>query len=443
MPQKEMSPIRRQYLRIKQQYPGAIVFFRLGDFYETFEDDAKVVARELQIVLTSRSMGKGQRFPMAGIPHHALDSYLAKLISAGHKVAICEQLSDPRAGKGLVERDVVRVVTPGTVVEPNLLETKSNNYLAALVIDGQRAGIAYIDITTSEFATTQLDIARTVAELDRLNPSEIVVPKGFDNFQLPGEPTRLEDRWFEFETARRTLLDYFEVASLEGYGCDHLPLAIRAAGAIVQYLKETQKGALGQLPKLSAYSTDSFMVLDAQTRRNLELFRSSNQGTTSGSLLSVIDLTRTPMGGRQLKIWLGQPLLDITVLTRRQEAVAWFVENAVRRIEVTSALNGLADLERLESRVRSGIAMPRELVSLRHSLQLVPQIKAVIGEESSPLGWLASELKPCEEVVDLISKAIVEEASGPVGEGTTIKPGFSPELDQIRSASKNARQYLA
>jgi DNA mismatch repair protein MutS len=438
-----MTPIRRQYLRIKQKYPEAIVFFRLGDFYETFEDDAKIVARELQIVLTSRSMGKGQRFPMAGIPHHALDSYLAKLISAGHKVAICEQLSDPKSSKGLVDRDVVRVVTPGTVVEPSLLEVKSNNYLASVIGDGQRAGIAYVDITTGEFATTELDANRALAELERLSPSEIVVPKNIDEFQLPGEPTKLDERSFELETARQALLDYFEVASLAGYGCDHLPLAIRAAGAIIAYLRETQKGALGQLPKLSTYSTDSFMVLDAQTRRNLELFRSSSLGTASSSLLSVIDLTKTPMGGRQLKIWLGQPLLDITALSERQEAVAWFVENAIRRTEVINSLSRLADLERLVSRIRSGIAIPRELISLCHSLQMVPQIKEAIGEQSSPLGWLASEIKPCEEVADLISKAIVEETSGPVGEGTTIRQGFSPELDQIRSASKNAKQYLA
>jgi DNA mismatch repair protein MutS len=362
------TPIRRQYLRIKQKYPEAIVLFRLGDFYEAFDEDAKLVSRELQIVLTSRSMGKGQRFPMAGIPHHALDSYLAKLINKGHKVAICEQLSDPKTSKGLVERDVVRVVTPGTVVEPNLLETKANNYLAAIVVEGERTGIAYVDITTSEFATTQLTADRALAELERLSPSEIIAPKDSESPQLPAEPTKLDDRWFELETARQTLLDHFEVSSLEGYGCAHLPLAIRAAGAIIRYLEETQKGALGQLPKLSTYSTESFMVIDAQTRRNLELFQSSSLGTSSGSLLSVIDLTKTPMGGRLLKNWLGKPLLDIISLHQRQEAVAWFVDNNVRRIETINALGRLADLERLINRVRSGIAIPRELVSLCRSL---------------------------------------------------------------------------
>ncbi len=437
---KDPTPIRRQYLKVKEQYPETIVFFRLGDFYETFEADAEVVSRELQIVLTSRSMGKGQRFPMAGIPHHALESYLAKLIAAGHKVAICEQTSDPKTSKGLVDRDVVRVVTPGTVVEPNLLESTSNNYLASVVSDGEKAGIAYVDITTSEFATTQISANRAIAELERLNPSEILIPKEHNLPPLPGSPTVLDDRWFEEETARRALLEHFEVATLEGYGCAGLPLAIRAAGAIIHYLETTQKGALGQLPKLSTYSTEAFMILDAQTRQNLELFQSGHMGTGTSSLLRVIDLTRTPMGGRLIKKWLGQPLLDIDSINQRQEAVAWFIENTSRRIELINSLSKLADMERLINRVRSGIAIARELVSLRHSLEAVPQIKAIIGDESSPLNWLSSELRHCPEAADLISKAIIDEASA---YGELIKPGFSPDLDQIRSASRNAKQYLA
>lgn len=433
------TPIRRQYLRVKQQYPDTIVFFRLGDFYETFEDDAEIIARELQIVLTSRSMGKGQRYPMAGIPHHALENYLAKLISAGHRVAICEQIGDPKTAKGLVERDVVRVVTPGTVVETNLLDSTTNNFLAAFTSDGESAGIAYVDVTTSEFATTQLDSHRAIAELARLNPSEIIVPKDFDFPLLPNEPTRLENRWFELEIAQQKLLDHFEVATLDGYGCAGMPLAIQAAGAIIHYLEETQKGALGQLPRLSTYSTDSYMVIDAQTRHNLELFQSSLLGTAKGSLLSVIDLTKTPMGGRLLKKWLGQPLLEVEPLNQRQDAVEWFVNNTARRVELINVLSKLADMERLINRVRSGIAIARELVSLRYSLEAIPQIKAIIKDESSPMGRISSTLKPCPEAAELISQAIIEES----GTGDSIKPGFSPELDQIRSASRNAKQYLA
>ncbi|MCL0069220.1 DNA mismatch repair protein MutS [Dehalococcoidia bacterium] len=439
----EMTPIRRQYLRIKESHPDAIVLFRLGDFYEAFDEDASLISQELQIVLTSRSMGKGRRFPMAGIPHHALNGYLARLITRGHKVAVCEQMSDPRTSQGLLEREVVRVVTPGTIIEPELLEIKANNYLVSMVSDGERAGIAYVDITTSEFATTQITADQTLTELERLSPSEIIVARNSEVLQLPVAPTQLDERWFQLETARRILLDHFEVASLEGYGCAHLPLAVQAAGAIIHYLMETQKGALSQLPKLSTYSTESFMVLDAPTRRNLELFQPGQFGSNGASLLSVIDLTGTPMGGRLLRRWLGQPLLDLQALNQRQEAVAWFATNTARRIEIINALRRMADLERLINRIRSGIAIPRELVSLRRSLETIPQIKAVIGEEFSPLGWLSGTLKPCEEAVDLISRAIVAEPPAVVGEGGVIKPGFSPELDQIRTSSRDAKQYLA
>jgi DNA mismatch repair protein MutS len=246
-----ITPLRRQYLRIKQRYPQTIVFFRLGDFYETFDDDAKTTSRELEITLTSREMGKGQRVPLAGIPYHALDNYLARLIDKGYKVAICEQLTPP--GQGLVERDVIRVVTPGTVVEPGLLADKSNNYLASLISDGDEAGISYVDITTGEFATTQLLLSQVSDELERLHPAELLLPESFDagSLTLPVSVTRLDDYWFDLETAAQTLIDHFSVASLEGYGCAHLPLAVSAAGAIIRYLQENQKAALGQLDQLT------------------------------------------------------------------------------------------------------------------------------------------------------------------------------------------------
>ncbi len=436
------TPVRSQYLKIKRSYPQAIVFFRLGDFYETFDEDARLVSRELEITLTSREMGKGQRYPMAGIPYHALDNYLAKLINKGYKVAICEQMSEPKPGKGLVERDVVRVVTPGTIVEPNLLETRTNNYLASLIIENEQAGIAYIDITTSEFATTQIPSEKAPLELERLRPSEILVPR---NAQLPKSglqipATQLDGRWFELEEAQQTLMGNLGASTLEGYGCAHLPLAIRAAGAILHYLEETQKGALGQINNLATYSIESFMTLDSPTRRNLELFQSSRLGLTAGSLLSVIDLTKTPMGGRLLKRWLGQPLLDIGQLELRQQAVTWFL--SPQRAEVISLLGRLSDVERLINRVRAGIATPRELVSLRRSLEHVPSLKAIL-EADSVLGWLSSELKPCDDVVALISQAIVDDPPPTVGEGNVIKSGFSVELDELRSASSNARKYLA
>jgi len=435
-----ITPLRKQYLRVKQKYPEAIVFFRLGDFYETFDKDAKVASRELDVVLTSREMGKGQRVPMAGIPHHALDNYLAKLINRGHKVAICEQLSPP--GKGLVERDVIRVVTPGTVVEPNLLESKSNNYLASLVIEGEEAGIAYVDISTSEFATTQLPAERVMPELERLQPSEVLIPEGADDYpQLPFTISRLDDYWFDLEIAQETLLEHFKVASLEGYGCARLPLAIMAAGALIHYVKETQKETLPQLSKLATYSTDSFMTLDGQTIRNLELFQGGRWGETGNSLLSVIDLSKTAMGGRLLKNWLGHPLLDLSILNRRQETVAWFNQDSLARQKVISLLSDIADLERLVNRVSSGRVMPRELLTLRSSLEKVPDLKAAMVDGDA-INWLSGELKPCPDIADLIARAIADEP-GDLEQGGVIKEGFSPELDEIRRNSRQAKQYLA
>ena len=439
-----MTPLRQQYLRIKRKYPEAIVFFRLGDFYETFDEDARIASRELEIVLTAREMGKGQRVPMAGIPCHALDNYLARLINKGHKVAICEQLSEPKA-QGLVERDVVRVVTPGTVVEPGLLDGKANNYLVAVISDGEQVGIAYVDITTSEFQTTWLSRERAPAELERLRPSEVLAPRGSDIADFSEKPapvTLLDEQWFELETARQLLRDHFGTSSLEGYGCAHLPLAIRAAGAIIHYLNETQKGALVQLTRLATYTTESFMILDPQTRRNLELFHTFRQGT-AGSLLSVIDLTKTAMGGRLLRRWLGQPLLDITVLDQRLDAVAWFHDSTAQSTRTVALLSQIADLERLINRSRSGIATPREVISLRRSLEVASQLRETMAKEAhSPTRWLLESLKPCQDIVALISRAIAEEPPQSLGEGV-IKEGFSPELDEIRLASREAKKYLA
>lgn len=437
-----VTPIRRQYLRVKQRYPEAIVLFRLGDFYETFDDDAHLVSRLLEITLTSREMGKGHRIPMAGIPHHALDNYLARLIGGGHKVAVCEQLTPP--GRGLVERDVVRVVTPGTVIEPGLLEAAANNYLVSALVDGDQAGLAYVDITTSEFATTQVPAEHLAAELERLHPSEVLVPRGLDLPDLERFPalTRADDLWPDLETARQALLDHFGSATLEGYGCAGLPLAVRAAAAIVRYLEENQKGALGLLTRLSTYSTGRHMLLDAQTRRNLELFQGSRQGTVAGSLLSVIDLTRTPMGGRLLKKWLAYPLLDLDELMQRQEAVECFHRAHIARGRLMALLHRAGDLERLINRVRGGQATPKELVALRRGLEVVPKVKTILAEAGAP-DALSSRVQPCEEVAALIAQAVVDDPPMAMDEGGVIRPGFSVDLDQLRRASQDARQYLA
>jgi DNA mismatch repair protein MutS len=441
------TPIRRQYLQIKKQYPDAIVLFRLGDFYETFDEDARITSRELEIVLTSREMGKGNKVPLAGIPYHALDSYLGKLIGRGYKVAICEQMTRPGDSRGIVEREVVRLVTPGTVVEPGLLNSKTNNYLVALALSESEAGLAYVDISTSEFAVTQLPLERAVNELERLNASEVITAEESDlsGLGLTDNVTRIDGYYFEQERARQTLLDHFGVVSLEGYGCAHLPLAVKAAGAIVHYIEETQKSILAQITRLTTYSTSDFMALDTQTQRNLELFRGAGSESAEGSLLSVIDLTRTPMGGRLLRKWLGQPLLRLDELVRRQDAIDWFVENTLARSHVISMLGGVADLERLINRISALIAGPRELVTLRHSLETVPNLKELIEAEGDieKIAWLKDELKPCREVVELIQEAIVEEPPATLADGNVMRSGFSEELDNLRLTSGNARKYLA
>jgi len=454
-----VTPIRRQYLQIKKQYPEAILFFRLGDFYETFDDDARIAAAELEIVLTAREMGRGHRVPMAGIPYHAAENYIAKLINRGYKVAVCEQMGDPAAAKGIVEREVVRVVTPGTVLEPSLLEARANNYLVAVCVDKDRAGVAYADISTGEFATTQLAAEDLAAELERLRPAELLLPRdsALDQGAHDRSVTVLDPRRFELDQARRALLDHFGVSSLEGFGCASLPLALRCAGAVVQYLQETQKGVLGQLSHLSTYSTESYMILDAQTRRNLELLETSRTGSAKGSLLAVIDLTKTAMGARLLRRWLSQPLIDLQRLQTRQDAVDAFYTNTSLRVEMAPLLAHLADLERIANRVGSGVATAREVVSLRRGLEVVPKIRALLERQLDQvlpdeegqrgdlgkrgLSSLLAQLKPCEDVVALIASAINDEPEG--GEARLIRPGFSPELDTFIAASRDGKAYIA
>jgi DNA mismatch repair protein MutS len=445
------TPMRRQYLRIKKRFPDTVVLFRLGDFYETFDDDAKLVSEVCDIVLTSRPVGKGQRVPLAGVPYHAVESYLAKLINAGHKVAIVEQVEEEET-KGLMGREVVRVVTPGTIVEPSLLEEKCNNYLAAVAVGSERIGLAYADITTGEFRTTQFDgkQARDQAweELDRLQPAEILISEKVH--RTPGTPgqsafSEYADWHFDPENAERALMEHFEVASLDGYGCGGLRLAISAAGAIVQYLAETQKAALQQLTQLSTYSTQEFMTLDAATRRNLELTSTIRSGTVRGSLLGVLDDTRTAMGARLLRHWLSQPLLNLAALQRRQDGVQAFYDDAPHRTALRALLKRIADMERLTNRVVQHIARPRDLIALRDSLQVVSEITPLLQEmapgESTPLSIDA--LDPCTEVITLVSQAIVPDPPATLSAGGVIAPAFSSELDSVVNASRQAKEWVA
>ncbi len=434
-----MTPLRQQYLRIKKQFPDTIVFFRLGDFYESFDEDAKKVAEACNIVLTARDMGTGQRVPLAGVPYHAVETYLARLINAGHKVAIVEQTGE-EPGKGLMTREVVRVVTPGTVVEPNLLEEKRNNYLAALVTDKDRAGIAYADITTGMFAATEVPLNEAQQELDRLAPRELLAssqenPKS----QIPISNVLLPD----IDGARQTLLTHFSVASLDGFGLNAMPLAMCAAGAIVRYLQDNQKAALAQLTALKTYSTQAFMTLDPATRRNLELVAAIRTGAVKGSLLGVLDETRTAMGGRLLRDWLTQPLLDINALNARLDHVESFYRDTARREKTRELLKRIADLERLTSRVIQGIALPRDVIAIRTSLEMIPNLQSAISDLQSPVSQSLNLLDPCPDLVNLISRAIVPEPPATLAHGGVIAPGFSAELDNIASAAKNAKDWVA
>ena len=448
------TPLRRQYLEIKRQFPNAIVFFRLGDFYETFDQDAEIAARELDLVLTSRPVSKNQRVPMAGIPHHAAENYVARLIEKGYHVAICEQIGDAPID-GLVPREVTRVITPGTVVEPGMLAERRNNYLLVVYPERERgewrrAGLAYADITTGEFAATQIDGDQTpisvMEELARLAPREVVFPQSWAEQGITLPPgahlTPLADWLFEAGNARTALLNHFQVRDLSGFDLEGRPLAASAAGALLRYLQDTQRGALGQLGNLRVYSTEAFMILDQATRRNLELTETLRTGETRGSLLGVLDHTVTPMGGRLLRRWVNEPLLDLPRLRARQDAVEALFQETTIRTELLATLRHVADLERLTNRIISGHAGPRDLLALRDSLEAVPALQGLIAS-LEPLRSLYNALDPCEEVANLITRAIADDPPATLSNIGVIRPGFSPELDGIHATSRNARDWVA
>lgn len=462
-----MSKVHQQYLQLKKRYPNAILFFQLGDFYETFEEDALVVSEVCNIVLTSREMGRGNRLPLAGVPVHAADNYIAKLLKAGHRVALCQQIeAEPAKGAKIVQREVIRVVTPGTVVEPELLEDRANNYLAAVALDRDRVGLAYADVTTGEFAVTQLAGAgweqALRGELERLRPAEVLVAEpdarsparaGQEAATNPlaevtqGQHITPYEAWhFQLDSAREALQNHYAVASLEGFGCAGQPAAIRAAGVLVQYLQDTQKDALARLGELRTYTTSAFMALDAATRRNLELTQAGRAGGAYGSLLAVLDRTVTSPGGRLLRRWLGQPLLDLHRLEARQEAVAELVEDGIRRGDTIALLRGIGDLERLVGRLNQRAAGPRDLGAVRGSLGVVPRLKELLGgvaEGDGQVARLAAHLDACAEVGTLVDQAVVANPPTGLGDGNVIRPGFSPELDDLLASTRGAREWMA
>jgi DNA mismatch repair protein MutS len=445
----DVSPARHQYLDIKRQYPNAILFFRLGDFYETFDEDAELTARELDIVLTSRSVGKGVRAPLAGIPYHAVENYLARLIEKGYHVAICEQVGDTPV-KGLFPRKVIRVVTPGTVTEPALLPGDANNYLAAVVLSdvssgsssaGQpHAAVAYVDITTGEFAVTELPVAALRAELTRLHPAEILYPdQQALNEGIQGHKTSYPAWRFEPGKCEEILLSHFQASTLQGFGIQGRSLAVRASGAILQYLKETQPDSLALLNNLRSYSINEFMTLDAATRRNLELDETL-RGERKGSLLGTLDRTVTPMGKRLIHQWVSQPLLNVERIRRRQNGVQYFFDDGMKRAELRAALKPLADLERLVNRVLAGYAQPRDLLAMRDTLSRLPGIREVVGSTQGPM---LPKLEMAEEELSLLQCCIADDPPATLQNTGIIRPGYSQELDSVIEASQHARDWIA
>jgi DNA mismatch repair protein MutS len=446
MPQ-DLTPLRQQYLDIKKKYPDTILFFRLGDFYETFDEDARTTSRELDIVLTSRPVSKGVRVPLAGIPHHAVDNYLARLLAKGYHVAICEQVGD-QPDKGIFPREVTRVVTPGTIIEPGMLPIHKNNYLCSVFIHEKSAGIAYADISTGEFAATEFeskDIANLVYdELVRLNPAEIIWPDSIDApSTLPGPVTSYESWHFDAGRCIDLLKEHFHVASLDGFGLSGMNLSIRAAGAILQYIDQTSHESIGLLTSINTYTTKDFMVIDSQTRRNLELSETIRTGKTEGSLLGILDCTSTAMGKRLLRNWVNKPLLKITAIDHRLDLVELFFGDGNLRAELAEVLEQLNDTERIINRVISGHAMPYELVALRSDLSIIPLMLTTLPGNNPILSDLTQRIDPCTDQLWLLTAAIAEDPPKTLANTGIIRPKYSPELDNIISASQHAREWIS
>ncbi|MBT18100.1 MAG: DNA mismatch repair protein MutS [Dehalococcoidia bacterium] len=435
------TPVRKQYLDIKSQHPDAIVLFRIGDFYETFDDDAIVASRDLEIVLTKRDMGKGEVVPLAGIPYHSIDTYLSKLIKKGHHVAICEQIGEPTNRK-LVDRKVVRVVTPGTVVEPSILDNGSNNFLSSLIYDSGRVGIASVDISTGEFIVTELEEGLINFELSRLDPAEILVctnnPLTFEGYSV----TNIQEEFSDYVFSKSVIFNHFKIDNFESIGCEHFTVGISAVAAIIKYLQQTNSLALNQLNTFHAYSTESFMSLDIQTIKNLEIFNSGKWGEGKASLISILDETLTPMGRRLIRKWIGEPLLDIGAINTRLDAVEWFYQKPFQRQQIQAKLKDVSDLERILHRIGSGVAIPREVSALRKSLEQFPEIVGVIFDIQPSFLEKVGEIPDCEPVASLIGRTINDEPYGEVGKGSIIREGFSDELDEFRKASNDARGYI-
>ncbi len=432
--QDSSTPVMRQYQSIKQQVPGALLFFRLGDFYEMFFDDAIVASRELEITLTARNKDKGEPIPMCGVPYHAADGYLARLIQKGYRVAICEQMEAPSKAVKLVRREVTRILTPGTATDSHMLRSRENNYLAAVHRSGDKAGMAYVDVSTGEFRATELSLAEVAPALDALNVREVIAAPGFNP-----DPSRLRtevEAWtFALDLADRILKEHFKLLSLDGCGLDHRPLAVSAAGAVLHYLRDTQRSSLDHLDRPGFFDRNQAMVLDSVTVRNLELVDplfSAEQ--TDSTLASVIDLTCTGMGARLLRRRLLRPSVEIAEINGRLDNIERFTKDTILRAEVRKILDRILDLERLLAKVTLGSVTPRELLALGRSLEKLPELNRLLQEERfDDLG----------QVRNAILEGIADEPPAAIVDGGTIRAGVNPELDELRDISRNSKGYIA
>ncbi len=450
----QLTPMMEQYTEIKSQYKDCILFYRLGDFYEMFFGDAITCSKELEITLTGKNCGQEERAPMCGVPYHAVDAYLNKLISKGYKVAICEQVEDPKNAKGIVKRDVIRVVTPGTNLNTQALDETKNNYLMSIIYTTNAYGVSTVDITTGDYYVTEVDTDRKLLdEINKFGPTEIICNDSFYVSGIDIEDLRnrlgisvssLEPWYFDDDLCIRCLKEHFKVASLSGLGLDDYTIGVIAAGSVMQYLYETQKNSLMHLTKLTPYVTSKFMLLDSSTRRNLELVETLREKQKRGSLLWVLDKTKTAMGARLLRNFMEQPLIEKEQINFRLDAIEELNENVITREEIREYLNPIYDLERLISKVSYKSANPRDLISFKASLAMLPHIKFLLKSfHSNQLAEIYDCLDPMEDICELIETSIMEDAPLTVREGGLIKDGYFEEVDILRRAKTEGKDWLA
>jgi len=468
-----LTPMMRQYERIKAQHEDKLLFFRLGDFYELFMDDAEEAARELEITLTGREVGGGNRVPMCGVPHHSADSYIGRLVEKGYRVAICEQVEDPREARGIVRREVVRVVTPGTITDLEALDSKSNNFIVALTEHRGSVGLAAADVSTGEFRVTRVAPSTPVTnrfvtrrrdsssmipqelldELQRINASEIVVPDNWSRFdswhptlvdELNAQFVRHPGRAFGYRAAYELLTSHFATPTLAPYGCEDEPASIRAAGGLLDYLIDTQKAGLQHITSLVTYNLDQSMVIDTNTRRNLELTRRIADGSRKGSLLWVLDHTVTAMGGRRLRGWVEQPLVNPADINARLDAVQELVGAPFLREDLQTVLRDIYDIERLTARTAYGSATPRELTALRQSLQALPALKGLLDQaQCRELSGVRDDLDLLDDITQLLERGLTDDPPTVVTEGGIIREGYNDEVDRLRTAQREGTQWIA